>query len=437
MARRSIRIRSLLALGVLTCAACRVAPPSAPQAEADSVGARRAAAVEAERTGFEGGWNTTFGPMSISRFADGLGGSYGAPLSNSWIEGAASARRFDFRYREPDESGEGWFELSDDGARFSGRWRADGSEEWADWNGERPGAVASRTNCAGAWSSNYGTLRLEQDGARVRGSYSQSPGSRIEGQLNAGVLRGTYEESDGTQGRVVLEFSADGEHFRGLWRAGLEPALELDDESGSTWTGRRAHPTPGRKWLVVLEANWETSLAEPPYSYGAILRAFFERAPDIQVRQRYFHDREDLVRLCRELGSLLEPVTLYISSHGSQAGVGVGAEVIDGETIGRALAGLTNLELVHFGGCELLGGDLGANVRRAAGSSFPLSGFEVEVDWAASAIVDLTYLHLVLEREMAPAEAVAALHSMLSFARSETNDDDPIAATHLTVLDAD
>jgi hypothetical protein len=302
---------------------------------------------------------------------------------------------------------------------------------------ERPNAKAPAADCAGVWTSNYGTLTFEQDGARVRGKYSQPPGSRIDGEWSADVLRGTYTEPDGTQGRVVLEFSADREHFRGLWRPELEQPLELGDEGGSPWIGQRAHPTPGRKWLVVLEAHWETSLAEPPYSYGAILQSFFARAPDIQVRHRYFHDREGFVRQCRELGSLLEPVTLYISSHGSPAGVGVGPDVIDGETIGRALAGLPNLELVHFGACELLSGDFGRNVRQAAGSSFALSGFGVAVDWAASAIVDLTYMHLVLERGMAPAEAVAALHSMLSFARSETNDGDPIAATHLTVLGAD
>ncbi len=437
MARRHLRIRSLFAVAVLACVACRTSPSLDPRTATDGSGAPRAAAHRTEPGGFEGDWDTTFGPLSLSRFADGLAGSYGAAPSSSWIEGRASARHFDFRYREADEAGEGWFELADDGARFRGRWRADGSEEWADWNGERPGATAPTAGCAGVWTSSFGTLRLEQDGALVRGSYSQPPGSRIEGRLSAGVLRGSYSEPDGTRGRVVLEFSADREHFRGAWRAGLEGTLELGDEGASTWTGRRAHPIPGRKWLIVLEAHWETSLAQPPYSYGAILRAFFERAPDIQVRQRYFHDRADFLRQCLDLESLLEPVTLYISSHGSRAGVGVGSEVLDGETIGRALAGLPNLELVHFGGCELLGGAFGRNVREASGSTFPLSGFEVEVDWAASAIVDLTYLHLVLERGTPPVEAVAALHGMLSFARGGANDGAPIAATHLTVLDED
>lgn len=435
MTRRSHRRLSLVAFAVLIASAgCRSTQQSAERTSLDTGAA--AVVVRAAPQGFEGEWSTSFGPMRLSRFERGLAGHYGSAEAPSWLEGSATAQRFEFRYREAHEKGAGWFELSDDGARFHGQWKADGSQAWADWNGERGAVAASADGCAGVWSSTYGTLTLAQEGTRVRGTYSRPAGSQLEGELHGNVLRGAYSEPDGTQGRVVFEFAADREHFRGVWRPDREAPLELDDEGAATWTGVRAHPTPGRKWLVVLEAHWETSLAEPPYSYGAILEAFFERVPNVQVRHRYFHDRDDFVRQCRELSSLVEPVTLYVSSHGSQQGLGAGPDVVDGATVGAALAGLANVELVHLGGCELLGGDFAAQLREHAGASFPISGFEVAVDWGASAIVDLTYMHLVLERGLSPADAAAAVRRMLSFARSDEGEDDPLPATHFSLSPA-
>jgi hypothetical protein len=45
-----------------------------------------------------------------------------------------------FRYTEPDAAGEGWFDLSEDGAKILGMWRQDGIEEWSTWEGERVAA---------------------------------------------------------------------------------------------------------------------------------------------------------------------------------------------------------------------------------------------------------------------------------------------------------
>jgi hypothetical protein len=54
--------------------------------------------------------------------------------------------------------------------------------------------------------------------------------------------------------------------------------------------GVRVAPVPGRKWLVVLEAHYENNLAEQEYSFGQMLKAFFARTPEVQVRHRFFHD---------------------------------------------------------------------------------------------------------------------------------------------------
>lgn len=289
---------------------------------------------------------------------------------------------------------------------------------------------------AGVWHTSYGAMRLTQDGAHVRGTYTYSSGSRIEGAMDGRLLRATYSEPDGTQGRAVFELAADGASFTGVWRPGTDRELNLGDAHAPRWHGTRVVPVPGRVWLVILEAHWESSLDEHEYSYGAMLRSFFERLPDVEVRHRFFHDRADFVRFCGELSALAEPVVLYISSHGSPDGIGASGDLIDGKTIGEALRDVGDLKLLHLGGCALLAGDLGHKVRAAAAPhpSFPITGFKVSVDWAGSAIVDFTYLDMVLERGMTPAEAVPVVRSMLSFAGPPGRNGDPLPGTDLTVL---
>jgi hypothetical protein len=269
---------------------------------------------------------------------------------------------------------------------------------------------------------------------RRSGCTASRAGSGIAGDVDGRVLRATYTEPDGTQGRAVFELAADGQSFRGVWRPALEPVLELDTPEAGRWSGKRVEPVEGRTWLVILEANWETSLSEHEYSYGDMLRAFFERAPDIAVRRRFFHDQADLLRFCGELNGLAEPVVLYVSSHGTRAGIPTGGGTVDGRTLGAALRDAGNLKLLHLGACELLAGDFASDVRAAAGADFPISGFTEDVDWAGSAIVDFTYLHLVLELGVEPAEAVEEVRSMLSFAGPPAEGGGPIAGCDLSVL---
>lgn len=289
---------------------------------------------------------------------------------------------------------------------------------------------------AGVWHTTYGAMRLDVRGTHVRGTYSYSGASEIEGDIDGRLLHAVYAEPDGTQGRAVFELAEDGASFAGRWRPSLDRALALDDKDASRWRGTRVVPVPGRVWLVILEANWEGSLDEHEYSYGAMLRSFFERVPTVEVRHRFFHDRADFVRFCQEVGTLAEPVVLYISSHGSPEGIDAQGDKIDGQTIGEALRSAGDLKVLHLGGCSLLGGDLGERVLSSAAPhpAFPITGFKVSVDWAGSAIVDFTYLDLVLEHDMAPAAAVDAVRSMISFAGPPGRKGDPIPGTDLTVL---
>lgn len=284
-----------------------------------------------------------------------------------------------------------------------------------------PAPSTAESGFAGTWQSTYGLLRLAPGASGLIGSYTYARGSRIEGVVDGRVLRGTYHEPSahgGIDGRFTFELAEDGESFRGVWAEGSGAPLDLADATQKSWTGRRARGEPGRVWLVILEENWEGSLRDHEYSFGAMLRSFFERVPTVAVRHRFVHDRADFDRFCTELGELLEPVILYVSSHGTPQALGIGAGGISPEQLGAALRHAGDLRLLHLGACAMLAGDAPARIRAAAAPHppFPISGFVESVDWAASAIVDFTYMSLLLERGLDPAAAVAATREMLQFA---------------------
>jgi hypothetical protein len=313
--------------------------------------------------------------------------------------------------------------------------------------GREPVPAEVQGSFAGTWNTTYGTMRLRESGTHVAGTYLYAGRSTIEGERAGRILQASYAEPDGTVGRAVFELAEDGASFEGPWRPGLDEPLELDDRNASRWQGTRVVPVAGRIWLVILEAHWEQSLSEHEYSYGEMLRAFFERVPAVEVRHRFFHDRADLERFCHEVAGLVEPVVLYISSHGSPAGVAAGGDTIDGATIGRALADAGAMKLVHFGSCQVLNGDEPGKLLAAAAphEPFPISGFRASADWAGSAIVDFTYLTLVLEKGLEPAEALRFTRGAVGFAGppdargargARGNEPPPIVGSDLVLWDS-
>ncbi|MCG8650993.1 MAG: hypothetical protein MI861_14230, partial [Pirellulales bacterium] len=63
--------------------------------------------------GFDGLWDTSFGPMRLTADADNVSGAYDYPSGNATIQGQVKGKRLVFRYKEPKVEGSGWFELSD------------------------------------------------------------------------------------------------------------------------------------------------------------------------------------------------------------------------------------------------------------------------------------------------------------------------------------
>lgn len=92
--------------------------------------------AEHTRDGFEGTWRTTYGRMELKLDGNVLTGTYSQD-GNGRVAGTVYGSRLMFGYSEPGEAGEGWFELSPDGSRFTGRWRKTGETEWKRWNGRR------------------------------------------------------------------------------------------------------------------------------------------------------------------------------------------------------------------------------------------------------------------------------------------------------------
>jgi len=266
----------------------------------------------------------------------------------------------------------------------------------------------------GLWTTTYGAMRLTQHGAEVSGTYQFAGVSRIRGTLKAEndrVFRFTYDQPDGETGEGEFTLSEDGARFDGTWRAANGPH--------GRWSGTRAVPEPGRTWLIVLESHWEAGIQSPEYAFGEMLRSFFSRLPNVSVRHRFVHDLADLQRFCGEVAFIAEPVVLYISSHGTPDGVSIGAQRADAEQLINCVRDLPNLRLLHFGACAVMAGTIPEKISAAMppGAQFPISGFTEYVDWAGSAVVDFTYMELVLGRGVPPVRAVEQTRAMLSFAR--------------------
>lgn len=267
----------------------------------------------------------------------------------------------------------------------------------------------------GLWSTSYGRMRLNAVGSEVHGTYQWSGTAHIRGKLDeTGAFSFNYDQPDGEKGAGVFKLDADGQNFTGTWKT--------ETGGGGQWRGERVKPEPGRAWLIVLEANWESSLADPEYSYGQMLRSFFTRLPNVQVRHRFVHNFADFRRWSAEAAYFAEPVVLYISSHGSAEGVNFGPDVVGADQIIDCLRDVGKLRLLHFGSCGVMSGNVPQRIAaaRAPDERFPISGFTKTADWAGSAIVDFTYLELVLGRDLPPAKAAKQTLKLVKFAGEDT-----------------
>ncbi len=363
---------------------------------------------------FAGTWETTYGEMTLAQQGNQVSGYYTSEGERCTVEGQVSGARMTFTYREPRAAGEGWFELDASGRKIAGQWRPSDRATWDVWVGTRQAAEKPAPSFAGVWQTSFGPMRLHCEGEKVSGIYAYADGSTISGTVAGSRLTFEYQEP-AAAGQGWFELDPGGDTFAGQWRSGT-------DAEWQAWDGRRLRPEIGRKWLVVVEARWETSLSEREYSFGEMLQAFFARTPNIEVRHRFFTDEGSLRSWIQDTVYLPEPVVLVIATHGSPAGLFVNGRTIGADALAESLRHAGSLELVHFSACEIFKDRLAKEIMAGLGAAadFPLSGYTTSVDWAASAIIELTYLDLILAREMTPAAAAAQLQKLLPFAGDRT-----------------
>jgi len=349
---------------------------------------------------FTGSWVTTFGPMQLKQEGGQVVGSYSMQGVQCPVSGTVKDGRLAFTYREGATKGEGWFQLAADGQSFAGKWRETGSISWLSWKGIRS---QTETGFVGLWESDFGRMRLVRNGDAIEGIYTGLGKSTITGKLKDGRFEFRYQEPT-DKGEGWFELAEGGAALKGKWRRD-------GSKQWGNWNARRIVAKPGVIYLVVMEARWETSLAEQEYAFGDMLKTYFERTPNVQVRRRALNDAADVGRWGHELALLAEPVVLSLSSHGSPKGLEVGGQTVTPEMIADSLRYANNLQLVHFSSCLMMKNQLAERVAKRLGAraTFPISGYTTAVDWGASAVLEFMYFELLLGRRMPPAKAAQQL----------------------------
>jgi hypothetical protein len=281
----------------------------------------------------------------------------------------------------------------------------------------------------GLWQTSFGRLRLVGTPQHIEGIYAGV--ATLTGKVKQGKLHFRYQEPNAS-GEGWFALDASGNALSGAWR----------EKGGGTWRewkGVRVEPTAGRAYLVVLEANWENNIEDHEYAFGNMLRAYFARSPQVEVRHRWFTDEKSLQRWAHEAALIAEPVVVVIASHGDEHGIAVGGRSIGADAIAQAFRFSSNALLLHFSACLLMKERLGQDFlnRLGSGVSIPVSGYATTVDWAQSAVIEFVYLDLILVRGLSAQDAYQQTLKMMPIAGEETLPNAILPAARLRIISAD
>lgn len=276
---------------------------------------------------------------------------------------------------------------------------------------------------AGRWDTSFGPMNLTVEGEVISGTYAAGS---IEGKLEEVRLVFRFTEAD-VAGDGWFELATDGQSFAGQWHNDGVTSL-------SAWRGTRmAEVQTDVTWLVVFEAPWEHGLADTPYAFGGMLEAIFSHKSNVRVRRRSYTDATSFENWARQLAWLDGEVILVVATHATSKGLQSQDGLIPPEVVAKALAGASNLRLVHFSACEAMAGDMPKLVNEACGKheTFAgVSGYDISVDWMGSALTEFTYLDLLLGRRLEPAKAADELLKLLEFAGDTVRPASAIPASH-------
>ncbi len=91
-------------------------------------------------------------------------------------------------------------------------------------------------NYAGTWDTDFGRMKIYQNGTKVYGSYSWYNGS-FEGYITSnGIMVVTWEQDGGftcSKGQAQFELNSAGDRFYGTWGCGSRSS------GGGNWKGQK------------------------------------------------------------------------------------------------------------------------------------------------------------------------------------------------------
>jgi hypothetical protein len=98
-----------------------------------------------------------------------------------------------------------------------------------------PGPMPPGVTFAGNWDSNWGTMKLAQNGKRVFGPFKGFRNGSVSGEQNGDLLTFFWVQKEGNQsGRGYLRISRDGNQLEGRW------GYLRSYDNGGKWSAKRA-----------------------------------------------------------------------------------------------------------------------------------------------------------------------------------------------------
>lgn len=203
--------------------------------------------VSAQNSNWQGQWITDLGIMNLTQSGNTVSGSYDG---NGTIQASVSGHKLTGTYRRGNNSGQVSLEMAADRLAFSGEWSTqNGSGKWRGWRSDNSGSSDETADFSGVWLSSWGTLQLQQEGARVTGRYGAEGWSFLEGTVTGKRLKLTWRRNQWS-GQAWLEVTADGQRLFGA-SEGNDPTAWL----GLKLEGFEKHATPSAGQIVQGRAD--------------------------------------------------------------------------------------------------------------------------------------------------------------------------------------
>ncbi len=183
--------------------------------------------------------------------------------------------------------------------------------------------------------------------------------------------------------------------------------------------------------LFVLETPWADDL-DSGQSVGPFLIGLKE-ALGVRVTSQRFNGRADLAYYLRKFAKMNSGYShCYIASHGTRGRLQALLQDVNAATIGDACQGSRGRGFV-IGACAFGNAKTATDFLRRTGASF-VAGYERDVPWMESMLVDLAFLTYLLggrcrrKRETNGTETLVVDHASDTFCVSRSNDPLKVAA---------